>query len=238
MALQSVLKTFSAQVPSQELHTHIRSHHTIFLEHFVESTHSLLAAKLAQTYDKVLIIHADTESAEFMQSDLNDLDVGHAHYFPETGMHPYDDQQITDSSVVVQRSEVLENIRQQTRCVLVTSAAAIFDKIVAPEVFSETSITINSGGTIQFDKLKEELVDQEYDPVTFVSQPGEFAHRGGILDIFPYTGDYPVRLEFFGDVVDSIREFDPDSQRSISLLDTGRLVPDASSLTQDRKTVG
>src|SRR5699024_12457918 len=69
----------------------------------------------------LLIIHADTESAEFMQSDLGDLDVGQAHYFPETGKHPYNDQQITDSSVVVQRSEVLENIRRQTRRVMVRS---------------------------------------------------------------------------------------------------------------------
>src|SRR5699024_5832322 len=75
----------------------------------------------------------------------------------------------------------------------------------------------------------------EYESVRFVKQPGEFARRGGILDVFPYTGEYPIRMEFFGDEVDSIREFDPDSQRSISLLETIRLVPDASNLSTGQK---
>jgi transcription-repair coupling factor (superfamily II helicase) len=235
MALQSVLKTFSAQIPWQELNNHISDHHKIYLNHFVGSTPALLAAKLAQKYDRLVIIHPETEAAEFMKGDLDALDVEHANYFPETGQKPYNDQQITDSSVVVQRSEVLENIKHHDQSVLVTSAAALFDKIVAPDVFTGASITINNGDTIDFDNLREELVDQEYEPVKFVNQPGEFARRGGILDVFPYTGEYPIRLEFFGDEVDSIREFDPDSQRSVSFLDTVRFVPDASNLNKGKK---
>ncbi|SMO42499.1 transcription-repair coupling factor [Fodinibius sediminis] len=235
MALQSVLKTFSAQIPWKELHANIRGRNILLLDHFVGSTPSLLVAKIIEKYDQVVIIHADTESAKFMKGDLDALGIERANYFPETGQHPYDDQQITDSSIVVQRSEVLENIKHHNQHVLVTSAAAVFDKIVAPEIFSRASITINNGDSVDLAALKEELVDQEYDPVKFVSQPGEFAQRGGILDIFPYTGEYPIRLEFFGDEVDSIREFDPDSQRSISYLNTVRLVPDASSLNQGEK---
>lgn len=235
MALQSVLKTFSAQIPWQELNDHISKRNTLFLDHFVGSTPALLAAKLSRKYDRVVIIHPDTESAKFMKGDLDALDVEQVNYFPETGQHPYDDQQITDSSVVVQRSEVLENIKHYNQRVLVTSAAAVFDKIVSPEIFAESSITIQNGDSINFERLREELVEQEYEPVKFVNQPGEFAHRGGILDVFPYTGEYPIRLEFFGDEVDSIREFDPDSQRSISFLNTVRLVPDASSLSQGEK---
>ncbi|WP_372635675.1 transcription-repair coupling factor [Fodinibius sp.] len=235
MALQSVLKTFSAQIPWRELNTHIRKRDTLLLDHFVGSTPALLTAKLSRKYDRVVVIHPDSESAKFMKGDLDALDVGQADYFPETGQHPYDDQQITDSSIVVQRSEVLESIRHHNQRVLVTSAAAVFDKIVSPELFARSSITIQNGDTVQFESLREELLDQEYESVKFVSQPGEFAHRGGILDVFPYTGEYPIRLEFFGDEVDSIREFDPDSQRSVSLLNAVRLVPDASSLSQGEK---
>lgn len=235
MALQSVLKTFSGQIPWKQLHTHISDRDTIFLNHFVGSTPALLVARLAQQYNRLVVIHPDTESAEFMKGDLDALSVGQATYFPATGQHPYDEQQITDSSVVVQRSEVLEQIKQHDQSVLVTSAPALFDKIVAPDIFAETSITINTGDHVDFEQLREELVDQEYEPVKFVNQPGEFAHRGGILDVFPYTGEYPIRLEFFGDEVDSIREFDPDSQRSVSRLNTVRLVPDASNLSQGEK---
>ncbi|NIT58167.1 MAG: hypothetical protein GWN00_18640, partial [Aliifodinibius sp.] len=108
MALQSVLKTFSAQIPWPDLHSHVKERNTIQLNHFVGSTPSFLIAKLSQKYDKVVAIHGDPESAQFMQGDLEALDVEHASYFPETGHKPYDDQQITDSSVIVQRSEVLE----------------------------------------------------------------------------------------------------------------------------------
>lgn len=235
MALKSALKTFSGQIPWRELYDHLNDRESVFLDHFVGSTPSFLIARLAQKYDKIVVVHPDEESAEFMQSDLKALDVDQASYFPATGHKPYDSQQITDSTPVVQRSEVLENIINDQKSVVVTSAPALFEKIVSPEIFSEASITIKNGDTVEPAKLKEELVDQDYESVRFVSRPGEFAHRGGILDVFPYSGEYPIRLEFFGDEVDSIREFDPDSQRSISFLDTVRFVPDASGLSQDNK---
>jgi transcription-repair coupling factor (superfamily II helicase) len=235
MALQSVLKTFSAQIPWRDLNENINARNAIFLNHFVGSTPALLVAKLAQKYNKIAVIHGDEESAQFMQADLEALDVEQASFFPATGHKPYDDQQITASSLVVQRSEVLENINTNSTSVLITSAPAIFEKIIAPEVFNKASLTISNGDTVELDSLKEELVNQKYDPVKFVNHPGEFAHRGGILDVYPYSGEYPIRLEFFGDEVDSIREFDPDSQRSISFLNTARFVPDASSLSEGEK---
>ena len=235
MALQSVLKTFSAQIPWGDLTQQINKRNSILLNHFVGSTPSLLVAKLAEKYEKVVVIHGDPESAQFLHGDLEALEVEQASFFPATGHKPYDDQQITDSSIVVQRSEVLERINTQPKSVLVTSAPAVFEKIVAPEVFTKASVTIENGDKVEIDELKEQLVDQEYDPVKFVNQPGEFAHRGGILDVYPYSGEYPIRLEFFGDEVDSIREFDPDSQRSISFLNAARFVPDASSLNKGEK---
>jgi len=235
MALQSVLKTFSAQIPWRDLHKHIDNRKSIFLDHFVGSTPALLVAKIALKYDKIVVIYPDTESAEFMQSDLEALDVNQANYFPSTGHALYDEQQITDSSIVVQRSEVLEKIINNPKSILVTSAPAIFEKIAPPEVFAQASITINNGDTMEPRTLKEMLVNQDYEPVKFVDQPGEFAHRGGILDVYPFSGEYPIRLEFFGDEVDSIREFDPDSQRSVSFLNTVRFVPNASTLSESDK---
>lgn len=235
MALQSVLKTFSSQIPWSKLFSNLDDHKSISLDHFVGSTPSLLVGKLAQKYDKLVVIHPDAESAEFMKGDLDAMDLLQSGYFPPTGHTPYDEQQITDSTPIVQRSEVLENISNNQKSVVVTSAPAIFEKIVSPEVFAQASITIKHGDKIEPGKLKEELVNQDYNSVKFVDRPGEFAHRGGILDVFPYSGQYPIRLEFFGDEVDSIREFDPDSQRSVSFLNTVRFVPDTSRLSQDNK---
>ncbi|MEL7834319.1 transcription-repair coupling factor [Fodinibius sp. Rm-B-1B1-1] len=235
MALQSALKTFSAQIPWSDLTPHIKDRNVIQLNHFVGSTPAFLIAKLAEKYDKIAVIHGDPESATFLQGDLEALEVEQARFFPSTGHKPYDDQQITDSSLIVQRSEVLEQITTNSQSVLVTSAPAIFEKIVAPEVFTDAAVAIQNGDTVEIDNLKEQLLDQQYESVKFVNQPGEFAHRGGILDVFPYSGEYPIRLEFFGDEVDSIREFDPDSQRSISFLNAARFVPDASNLSSGQK---
>jgi transcription-repair coupling factor (superfamily II helicase) len=84
-------------------------------------------------------------------------------------------------------------------------------------------------------KLSEKLADQGYRATRFVDAPGEYAIRGGIFDVFPFSGEYPVRLEFFGDEIDSIREFDPDSQRSIAFLNDTRLVPNAASSENGNK---
>ena len=79
------------------------------------------------------------------------------------------------------------------------------------------------------------LTDQGYSTERFVGSPGEFAIRGGIFDIFPFSGEYPLRVEFFGDEVDTIREFDPDSQRSIAFLKHARIVPNAAFSTNESK---
>lgn len=235
MALNSISKTLSSLLSWQEIREHIDSGKTINLEHFVGSTHAFFISELAEKYDKILAIYPDIENAEFLKSDLDQLGLKQSLYFPQTGHKPYDEQHITDSSLMVQRSEVLEGIQHSDKSVTVTSSQALFDKIVSPETFSSVSITIETGDEVNLDKLKESLVDQEYQPVKFVDQPGEFAHRGGIVDIYPFSGEYPIRLEFFGDEVDSIREFDPDSQRSISFLNIVRIVPDATNLNKGEK---
>lgn len=235
MALQSVSKTLSSCIPWQEIQHHIQNQKTIHLDHFVGSAHAFFISELAGKYDHILAVYPDVENARFLKSDLDQLAVEQALYFPQTGHKPYDAQQITESGLMVQRSEVLEGIQHSKKSVTVTSAEALFDKIVSPETFASVSITIKTGDEVHLDKLKESLADQEYQPVKFVDQPGEFAHRGGIVDIFPYSGEYPIRLEFFGDEVESIREFDPDSQRSISFLNIVRIVPDATNLNKGEK---
>ncbi len=235
MALQSVLKTFTTCIPIRELQQHIQAGDTVHLDHFVGSTPAFLVRTLAKSYDRILVLYPDAEEARFMKSDLDELLDHEALYFPQTGHKPYDSQHITDSSLMVQRSEVLEGIQRLDKSVTVASAEALFNKIVSPETFEAVSITIAKGDTVDLDELKISLVDQEYQPVKFVDQPGEFAQRGGIVDIFPYSGEYPIRLEFFGDEVDSIREFDPDSQRSVSFLNTIRIVPDATNLDRGEK---
>src|SRR5699024_207411 len=111
------------------------------LDHFTGSSSTFLVAELSSRYDQIVVIHPDREAAEFMKADMDQLNLEHAHLFPATGHKPYDDQQITDSSLIVQRSEVLEAIQSSPETITITSAGALFEKIISPEDFASAALT-------------------------------------------------------------------------------------------------
>ncbi len=175
----------------------------------------------------LVAILAENESAEYLRSDLEQV-LGSDErvlFFPPTGHDPYDADQLADSLPLVQRADALGRLREGFRGLVVTSAEALADLVPPPETVAVETMTVHVGETVEPDALVERLVGQGFAIVEFVTAPGEIALRGGILDVYPFAGGYPVRLEFFGDEVDSVREFDPATQRSVSRLDAARLVP-------------
>ncbi|HEX8385552.1 MAG TPA: transcription-repair coupling factor [Rubricoccaceae bacterium] len=175
----------------------------------------------------IVAVLAESESADYLRSDLEQV-LGSDErvlFFPPTGHDPYDPEQLGDSLPLVQRADALGRLREGFRGVLVTSVEALTDLVPPPETVAIETLTVAVGESVQPDALVERLTLQGFEVVEFVSAPGEMALRGGILDVYPFAGGYPVRLEFFGDEVDSVREFDPATQRSVSRLDAARLVP-------------
>lgn len=206
----------------------------LHLKGVVGSSASFIAERLSAKHTLLVLTDTD-ENARFLKSDLSIIADSDVVYFPATNHKPYDSGQIQDTSLLVQRSEALQQIQSNKHSLVVSSAEAIFDKVAPPSQINEVSIKIIRGADRDPDMLREELVDQGYQPVRFVDQPGEFAVRGGIMDIFPFTGEYPIRLEFFGDEVESIREFDASSQRSISFMNEVKIVPDLTNLPDVEK---
>ncbi|MDX1385374.1 MAG: CarD family transcriptional regulator, partial [Thermoanaerobaculia bacterium] len=102
---------------------------------------------------------------------------------------------------------------------------AWMELLPAPAEFAERSLRLAPGTEIDPDELRRRLVDSRYRLVSLVESLGEFAVRGGILDVFPPTREHPVRIEFFGDQVESLREFNPRDQRSMRLIDSIELPP-------------
>lgn len=202
---------------------------SIRLKGFAGSSVNLFLSEIARKQSPVLFITRDLEKAAAVASDFEQLGIEGVSLFPSLRRKPYDDEKVLDLSIMVQRSEVLEKLGKNNTNLIVTSAEALTEKLVPAEQFHESSIHLNKGDIYSIDTLSENLADQGYSPVRFVDSPGEFAIRGGIFDVFPFSGDYPVRLEFFGDEIDTIREFDPDSQRSIAYLNETRLVPNAAA---------
>jgi len=123
-----------------------------------------------------------------------------------------------------QRAEVLLSLARDGNPVVVTTAAALSDPLPAPRSLSENLYTITKGETLPRESLLEYLVNAGYKREMFTEAVGQFAVRGAVMDIYPFGAPEPVRLEFFGEEVESLRTFDPSSQKSTSYIDEITLV--------------
>ncbi|TVQ08273.1 MAG: transcription-repair coupling factor [Balneolaceae bacterium] len=231
MAVKELKDRISSLFPVAGIVAHLNNKQHVRLDHYHGSLQAFLVHRLLNKDNRnLLVLFPDHESAQFFKSDIDSLNDMESLLFPPYSHKPYDTNQPFNSQILIERSEILEQLTRVERSFLIASVESVFEKIAPPSIFSESTILVKKGEEIEPGRLIEKLVGQKYDSVNFVERPGEFASRGGILDVFPFTGDYPVRLEFFGNEIDSIREFDPDSQRSVSFRDEVRLVPNINSL--------
>lgn len=192
------------------------------------STSSFLVRRVADDAAvPIVCITPDEEAAAHLHGDLGPLFAEESRLvrLPATGHKPYDDEQMDDPAPLVRRADVLQQLAEGFQGVVVTSIDAMFEMVPPAETVRKETIILAVGSVVPPNHLSAQLLELGFERVEFVEQPGEIALRGGILDVFPFAGEYPIRLEFFGDDVDSIREFDPATQRSVSRMTTARLVP-------------
>ena len=211
-----------AAVGSQDPGTSLRLRGTVgSLPAFV------LADLLEARGGPIVAVLGESESADYLRSDLEQVlgSDDRVLFFPPTGHDPYDAEQLTDTLPLVQRADALARLRDAFDGILVTSVEALADLVPPPDTVSDETLVVKVGDEVSPTDLLDRLTRQGFEPVEFVNTPGELALRGGILDVYPFAGGFPIRLEFFGDEIDSIREFDPQTQRSVSRTATARLVP-------------
>ena len=195
---------------------------------------SLLSFLIAGIHLKRPIIYVceNDEEMRVTESDLLELGIEKVQSFPSLQRRPYDTGAIVDASSMVQRTEILQHIIERNDYIILCSAEGLFDFVQDPETFQTAKLELEKSREYQFDDIQEHLTLHGYQNVRFVDEPGEMAIRGGILDIYPYSGEYPIRIEFFGNEIESIREFDVDSQRSVAFLDRVSIIPDISNIQQ------
>jgi len=143
---------------------------------------------------------------------------------PSTQVDPYRGFQ-PHLKVASARARVLHALATNTARVVVASAAALLTKLPEPASILLSSCEITPGIDIDPHELANTLVLGGYEPADPVDAHGEFARRGGIFDVFPAGEELPIRIEFVGDTVESIRRFDPGTQRSIETLDRFGIIP-------------
>ncbi len=125
---------------------------------------------------------------------------------------------IKGNAIVKERAAAIKEMLSGRPVTIVMSIDAALDKILPLEKIKASVITVRRDDTIDVSELEQKLVALGYERQAQVSAPGEFAVRGGIIDVFPLNDDNPARIELFGDEVDAIKSFDPDSQRSVENL--------------------
>ncbi len=139
--------------------------------------------------------------------------------------------------LVAQRMDVLGRIVRGEKVIVLATAEAVIQKVLARADFENNRITISSGTTILREQLIESLVEFGYERVDQVDGIGQFSIRGGIFDIFPINHKIPIRLELFGDEVDSLREFDVITQRSLNNVVQIDILPLTEVGKQSKHTV-
>ncbi len=154
--------------------------------------------------------------------------------FPPLEVNPYGTLPPHDD-IVRERLQSLDRCSRGRVDILLAPVRCWMERIQSPESFSERSLQLRTAAEIEPARLTRHLIDCGYRRVALVESLGEFAVRGGIVDVFPPTREHPVRLDFFGDQIESIREFNPRDQRSMRSID-GFELPPASSRAADDPT--
>ncbi len=145
-------------------------------------------------------------------------------YFPSPSLTPYQEAE-TSLLVRAQESAALDAVASGRMTAVVATPRALFRRLPTREAFQEAGLTIRPGEDHPIERLAAHLVRHGFQRTDLVYEVGDFAVRGGIVDVFPPGEDSPVRLDLFGDTVESIRWFDPQSQRSEDTLDAVRILP-------------
>lgn len=164
----------------------------------------------------ILVIYDDPEEASYALNELEEIfDKNTVLYFPPSHRRPYEIEEVNNANVVL-RTEVLNKLSSSKKPrIIVSNSNAITEKVVTKATLSNKTQRLKVGEQISVDFLNEVLFDYDFHRVDFVTEPGEFSVRGGIIDIFSFSDENPYRISFFGDEVESIRKFDIETQLSI-----------------------
>ena len=175
---------------------------------------SARALALAHMKMPLFVIFDNAEAAQYLYSDLKALGAD-AGFFPAAQK-----RRAVDEAAQIQRTECLTTLP----CIIVTYPEALAEPVPAKEDLAKQSVTLKVGEEVRISDLSEMLADLGFERVDFVFQPGQYAVRGSIVDIYSYSPDNPYRFDFFGDEIDSIREFDIEDQLSKAKVEKAEIV--------------
>jgi transcription-repair coupling factor (superfamily II helicase) len=200
----------------------------------VGSGKSLLLACLKKKFDSPFLVitsHPD-ESWKIYEDLVSLLGEEEVRLFPGWEILPYEFK-VPHSEVIGGRLDCLYDLISGKKPIVVTTIRACLEKTLLPEELKQRSIKLKVGGSEEIDRLSRQLLRLGFKRFPQVEEIGTFSLRGGILDVFPYSSSDPIRIEFFGDRLESIRTFAVSDQRSLQKTDSALILPKREVLLGD-----
>ncbi len=201
----------------------------LVVEGLWDSVKALLCAILVESAHRTALYIARTPTeAEVLYDDITSFRDGAALLFPSWETLPHENisphpEIVCDRLTVLKR--LLDAGSSRKPVVVIASAQAVLQKVISPKELKRRLFTVAVGEEIPLEQLLTRLVSLSYERNEMVEEKGTFAVRGGIVDVFPITEGYPTRLEFFGETIESMRQFDPVTQRSTRRVEYVTVLP-------------
>ncbi len=215
---------------SEQIHRAVPESNT-YIKGLCGALDTVLIASLLKEKNPFLVICEEKEDAQYTLNDLQSL-LGESAVilFPMSHKKPYEWEEV-DNANVLMRAEVLNVLSNYSgqALVIVSYPEAMTEKVINRKSLIKNTLSIRVGDKIDRNFVAETLNEYDFERTDFVYEAGQYSVRGGILDVFSYAAEYPYRLDFFGDEVESIRTFHPETQLSIQSVSAMHLIPDVQT---------
>ncbi|MDG1901127.1 MAG: transcription-repair coupling factor [Bacteroidales bacterium] len=214
-------------------------HKKIHLKGIIGSSTPLLISCIIQAKGKQqhVCVLPDKEQAAYFYNDLEslleetgkELNQRKVLFYPTSYSKPYEPENV-DRNYQLSRTEVLKRtISGDKKSIIITYPQALAEKVITKKFLSKNIMKLKVGEEVSLDFISDLLFELEFEHVDFVTEPGQFAIRGGIIDVHSFSNEHPYRIEFIGDEIESIRAFDPATQLSVQTLNRITLLPNIQS---------
>lgn len=238
MKNKSLLKTFPQSVFNHQISERLKEGNCkIQLNNFIGSSKAILAASIIkEAKSPQLFILNDKESATYFINDLENLLEHEVFFYPASYRRAYQIEE-TDNSNILLRAEVLNKLNNKRNSIIVSYPQAIFEKVVSRRTLNKQTITLSVSDIHHPDLLEEIFIENNFTRTDFVIDPGQFSIRGGIVDVFSFADEYPFRIEFFDDEIESIRTFNINTQLSVEKRKKISIIPNTEAKKIEEKQV-
>ena len=237
MNIQDIQQLYGASPQAGALRKALedKSVKTVFLQGLMASAAPMLFAGMASQLSKtILFILQDADEAGYFYHDLTQV-LGNQQvlYFPSSYRRAVKYGQ-RDAANEILRTEVLSKLAAGKPLYIVAPPESLCELVVSKQKLDEGTIKLNVGQTVDLMQLKKNLLTFGFQEVDYVYEPGQFALRGSIVDVYSFSSEWPLRIDFFGDEVDTIRTFDVQDQLSKDKQTAIEIVPQLAIADSDK----